>query len=216
MNRCNDTGRRRLKYAATINDDVLNEDTDDDYDLQYIDIGNVYCSGSVEEPVTYKFKDAPSRARRQVRDGDIIISCVRTYLQAIAQIQDPPDNLVVSTGFAVIRPSEGALNTRFANYALRNPSFLAEIEKRSVGVSYPAINASDLAGISVHLPPLPLQRAIADHLDRETARLDALVAAKERVLTLLEEKRAALITSAVTRGLDPDAPLRDLQHPLAR
>ena len=53
------------------------------------------------------------------------------------------------------------------------------------------------------------QRAIADYLDRETARLDALVAAKERVLGLLAEKRRALITRAVTRGLDPRAPLRD-------
>jgi type I restriction enzyme S subunit len=62
--------------------------------------------------------------------------------------------------------------------------------------------------------PIPLlavarQRAIADYLDRETARLDALVAAKERVLGLLAEKRRALITRAVTRGLDPRAPLRD-------
>ena len=59
------------------------------------------------------------------------------------------------------------------------------------------------------LPPLAQQRAIADYLDRETARLDALVAAKERVLGLLAEKRRALITRAVTRGLDPRAPLRD-------
>ena len=57
--------------------------------------------------------------------------------------------------------------------------------------------------------PLIEQRAIADYLDRETARLDGLVAAKERVLGLLAEKRRALITRAVTRGLDPCAPLRD-------
>jgi type I restriction enzyme S subunit len=61
----------------------------------------------------------------------------------------------------------------------------------------------------IAVPPLPQQRAIADYLDRETARLDALVAAKERVLGLLAEKRRALITRAVTRGLDPPAPLRD-------
>jgi len=79
---------------------------------------------------------------------------------------------------------------------------------RSVGVSYPAINASDLGDIPVHLPPPKSQRAIANHLDRETTRLDALVAAKERVLELLAEKRRALITRAVTRGLDPSAPLR--------
>ena len=61
----------------------------------------------------------------------------------------------------------------------------------------------------IPVPPLAQQRAIADYLDRETARLDALVAAKERVLGLLAEKRRALITRAVTRGLDPRAPLRD-------
>lgn len=58
-------------------------------------------------------------------------------------------------------------------------------------------------------PPYTQQRAIADYLDRETARLDALVTAKERVLGLLAEKHRALITRAVTRGLDPRVPLRD-------
>ena len=209
MTRNSDNHRRRIKYVATINDDVLSEDTDDDYELQYIDIGNVYSSGSVQEPVTCQFKDAPTRARRRVRDGDIIISCVRTYLQAIAQIQNPPANLVVSTGFAVVQPSEEILNGSFANYALREPSVLAEIEKRSVGVNYPAINASDLAEIAIHLPPLPQQRAIADYLDRETARLDELVVAKERARALLAEKRRAFITRAVTRGLDANVPLCD-------
>ena len=62
---------------------------------------------------------------------------------------------------------------------------------------------------AVQLPNLTQQRAIVDYLDRETARLDALVAVKERVLDLLAEKRRALITRAVTRGLDPNVPFRD-------
>ena len=61
----------------------------------------------------------------------------------------------------------------------------------------------------VPVPPLVQQRAIANYLDRETARLDALLAEKERLLKLLAEKRQALITRAVTRGLDPDASMRD-------
>jgi type I restriction enzyme S subunit len=61
----------------------------------------------------------------------------------------------------------------------------------------------------VPIPPLQEQRAIANYLDRETARIDALIAAKERLLRLLAEKRRALITRAVTRGLNPHAPLRD-------
>jgi type I restriction enzyme S subunit len=80
---------------------------------------------------------------------------------------------------------------------------------RSVGVSYPAINTSDLGDIPVHLPPAQSQRSIADYLDRETAQLDALVAAKEQLRGLLAEKRRALITRAATRGLDPRARRRD-------
>ena len=205
--------QKRLKYVATINDEALGEDTDADFEMQYVDISNVDSAGTIRDLVTYRFEDAPSRARRRVRDGDVIISTVRTYLQAIAQIRLPPANLVVSTGFAVVRPGADVFDAQYCKYALREPEFLAEVERRSVGVSYPAINASDLASIPVHVHDVSRQRAIADYLDRETARLDALVAAKERVLGLLAEKRRALITRAVTRGLDPRAPLRDSGSP---
>jgi type I restriction enzyme S subunit len=200
---------RRLKNAATINDEALSEETDPDFELDYVDIGNVDSAGQIHQTAAYRFEAAPSRARRKVRDGDVIISTVRTYLQAIAPIEAPPDNLIVSTGFAVVRPSPQKLDPHFCKYALREPEFLAEVERRSVGVSYPAVNASDLGNIEIPLPPLHQQRAIADFLDRETARLDALVAEKERLLELLAEKRRALITRAVTRGLNPAAPRRD-------
>lgn len=198
---------RRLKYAATINDEALSESTDSDFELTYIDIGNIDSQGRVHNIVNYRFEDAPSRARRVVRDGDVIISTVRTYLQAIAPVENPPENLIVSTGFAVIRPSN-VLDHRFCKYALRANRFLWEVESRSTGVSYPAINASDLGDIKVSLPEISAQRLIANHLDRETARIDGLIAEKERMLALLEEKRAALISRVVARGLDPNAPLK--------
>ena len=198
---------RRLKYAATINDEALSESTDSDFELAYIDIGNVDSQGRIHDIVNYRFEDAPSRARRIVRDGDVIISTVRTYLQAIAPVESPPENLIVSTGFAVVRPSN-LLDHRFCKYALRANRFLWEVESRSTGVSYPAINASDLGDIKVSLPEIGTQRLIANYLDRETARIDGLIAEKERMLALLEEKRAALISRVVTRGLDPNAPLK--------
>ena len=73
----------------------------------------------------------------------------------------------------------------------------------------PILNQQRMGDLRIALPPINEQHAIADYLDRETARLDGLVAAKERVLGLLAEKRRALITRAVTRGLDPRVPLRD-------
>jgi type I restriction enzyme S subunit len=66
---------------------------------------------------------------------------------------------------------------------------------------------------TVQVPPLMQQRSIADYLDCETARIDALIAAKERLIDLLAEKRRALITRAVTRSLDPHVPLRDSRIP---
>lgn len=71
------------------------------------------------------------------------------------------------------------------------------------------LNGSILGAIRIPMPPAAEQRAIADFLDRETAKIDALVANKNRLIQLLQEKRAALISCAVTRGLDPNVPMKD-------
>ena len=191
---------RKLRYLASINDDVLPETTDSDFEIQYIDIGNVDSTGRISKPVTHRFENAPSRARRLVRDGDVILSTVRTYLQAIAQIKEPPDNLVVSTGFAVTRPIPGRFDPSYCKYALRDTAFLAEVERRSVGVSYPAISAWELGTIPVPWHPLPEQKAIARYLDSEVQRLDALLAEIRRSLELLEERRSAVVSWALRRG----------------
>ncbi|MEZ4647522.1 MAG: restriction endonuclease subunit S [Candidatus Eisenbacteria bacterium] len=73
------------------------------------------------------------------------------------------------------------------------------------------ISFADFGTLSCLLPPLPEQRAIADFLDRETGKIDALVAKKERLIELLQEKRTALITHAVTKGLDPTVPMKITQ-----
>ena len=73
----------------------------------------------------------------------------------------------------------------------------------------PSLSEGHQADIPIVIPPLPEQHAIADFLDLETAKIDALVAKKERLVELLLEKRTALITRAVTRGLDPNVPMKD-------
>ena len=83
------------------------------------------------------------------------------------------------------------------------------LNQYSQSAAQPGLAVDVIANLEIPVPPLSRQRAIANYLDRETARLDALGAAKERVLGLLAEKRRSLITRSVTRGLDPRAPLRD-------
>ena len=83
-----------------------------------------------------------------------------------------------------------------------------EVISRSTGISYPAINASELADIALPVPPIDNQRRIGAHLDVETARLDKLMAEKQRFLNLLAEKRRELIAGAITQGLNPGVPSR--------
>ncbi|WP_213380264.1 restriction endonuclease subunit S [Allochromatium tepidum] len=82
------------------------------------------------------------------------------------------------------------------------------LEALGRGSTFMELSADDLRSILLPFPSEERQRLIADYLDRETARIDALIAEKERMLALLEEKRAALISRVVTRGLDPNAPLK--------
>ena len=88
-----------------------------------------------------------------------------------------------------------------------------ELDEGSEEAAVPGLNRETAYSKEVFVPPLSVQRAIADFLDRETARLDALVAAKERVLKHTEEKRHALITRAVTRGINSDASYCDSGTP---
>ncbi len=191
---------RRLKYFATCNDEALPDSTDPLFLMEYVDIGSVDEFKGIVSRESVQFGSAPSRARRIVRDGDIVISTVRTYLRAIAAIANAPPHLVVSTGFAVIRPRK--LDSAFASYAVRAPYFVEGIVANSVGVSYPAINPDQLVCLTIACPNIDEQQAIAGFLDRETAKIDALVAKVREAIGRLKELRTALISAAVTGKID--------------
>ncbi|EJK2100650.1 restriction endonuclease subunit S [Vibrio cholerae] len=199
---------KALKFLCTYNDDVINEAADPETIIEYVDIGSVSAVEGISKTEKVAFGQSPSRARRMVRDGDVIVSTVRTYLEAIAPIKKPPENMIVSTGFAVIRP-KSELDKGFAAYCLRAKGFIGEVVARSVGISYPAINATELVGIRVPYLPYEEQQKIANFLDHETAKIDTLIAKQEKLIELLKEKRQAVISHAVTKGLNPNAPMKD-------
>lgn len=199
---------RRLKYVATYNDEVLPENTDDFEELRYVEISDVSLVGGVESTSSLYFHEAPSRARRRVKSGDVLISTVRTYLKAIAAVPLAEPNLVVSTGFCVVRPGEG-MDPGYLGWIAKSEPFVEEIVARSVGVSYPAIKPSELATLDVVVPPFETQCRIARFLDEKITRIDALISKKRALLCRLAEKRQALITQAVTEGLDSPVALKD-------
>jgi type I restriction enzyme, S subunit len=195
---------QRIKNVSTINRLSLPEDTDPEYEFDYIDVGAVTSAGTIGAPERLVFEDAPSRARRLVNDGDTIVSTVRTYLRAIAQITEDASDIVVSTGFATVTPGPD-VDPRFIFWWLRSTPSVEEIVARSVGVSYPAVNASDVGDIGVAVPPIEEQRRIAGYLDAEAARIDGLVEEEQRLLALTIERAHNAQRQLAVEGCRPAA-----------
>lgn len=196
-----------LKHVATLNDEVLPESFHPDGLIKYAEVSDVSQGRPIQWKEPMPFVQAPSRARRIVKHDDILISTVRTYLRAVTQVEYPPTGAVASTGFAVVRPR--IADSKYLGYVLQSDAFIDEVVSESVGVSYPAISSREIARIKIPFPEIEKQKKIADFLVGETAEIDAFIADQERLIELLEERRTATITHAVTKGLDPNAPMKD-------
>lgn len=146
--------RKALGEVAQINQSSLGSTYDGEID--YIDIASV-TPNSIDETTRYQFRDAPSRARRVVRHGDIIWSCVRPNRRSHAVIWQPPENLVASTGFAVISPT--SLPTSFLYQTVTTDSFVGYLENHAKGAAYPAVVAGDFARAKILVPSEALARA---------------------------------------------------------
>ena len=192
---------RRLKDWVGINKAVLPETTHPSFEFRYLEIGAVGTGVLIDEPSTIRFADAPSRARRIVRNGDTIVSTVRTYLKAVWFAEDVNGDLICSTGFAVLTPRQETA-PKFVSYLAQSNAFTDRVTAESVGIAYPAIAESRLSSFHVSVPPLAEQTAIVEYLDKATADIDAAIARARRHVELLCEYRTRLIADVVTGKLD--------------
>ena len=159
---------KRLKDIAFVNREALTAMTDGELEIHYIDISSVDSTGIINEPEIVKFKDAPLRARRIIKNGDIIISTVRTYLKSIAFIQSDEENLIASTGFATLSAKFG-ISPDFLFSLVSSHPFVEMVTANSVGVGYPAISSSALSNIPVWVPPtLEEQNQISEYIRTKT------------------------------------------------
>lgn len=194
----------KIKYIATINDESLSNNEDPETVIKYVEIGDVNFANGITNSTLYKFKDAPSRARRVAKEGDLIISTVRTYLRAIARIYE--EGFIVSTGFAVLRPQR--IGSAYLSYAISTEYFVGLIQSESVGISYPAININKLIDIKIPFPPLPEQHSIVTYLDSKCSKIDEWINKKQKEVELLGEAKQRIIVDAVTRGLNPNVKMK--------
>ena len=200
---------KRLKYIVSYSDESLGEDTDPDYEFDYIDIGSVEYGKGITQYQHMRFADSPSRARRVVRDKDVILSTVRTYLKAVATIDDRDNPQIASTGFIVLRAKKGQITPDYLHYSVLSNAFVSLVEAKSTGISYPAINASDVVEIKIPVPPIIEQRRIADYLNSECARIDAVIEQTRASIEEYKKLKQSLITQAVTKGIRPGRKMKD-------
>ena len=197
-----------LKRVSSINDDTLPEDTNPMREMCYVDIGSVSYEDGITECEEMVFEKSPSRARRLANDGDVIVSTVRTYLKAICKIEKTTDEMVFSTGFAVVRPDNSWKKNSIGDFIVAD-YFVENVVANSNGVSYPAINASDLGCLKIIQPPLDEQEKIKQFLKTKISKMNSSISSLNTQIKRLEEKRSALIRQAITKGLDLAVPMKD-------
>jgi len=196
---------KRLKDFVNVRNETISPNFSGD--ILYVDISSVSQEKGIVKKTIMKSSEAPSRAKKVVRHNDVIISNVRTYLKSIALVEKPEGNLIVSTGFSVLKPKSHC-NPLFLSYLLKNDFFHNQVMKKSKGVSYPAINTGDLLDIECSID-FKNQDKIVYFLDAACSKIDNEVALLKQKSILLDEYKNALIYETVTKGLDKNAKMKD-------
>nr|WP_319401751.1 restriction endonuclease subunit S [uncultured Carboxylicivirga sp.] len=187
---------RPLKHIASINKQSLPENTSKVHMFDYVDIGSVSYTNGIEKTERFSFKDSPSRARRIACSGNTIISTVRTYLKAIDFVSEEKSSFIYSTGFAILQPI--IIHDKFLYHFVRSDAFTEQVTVNSTGMSYPAINSTDLGKLWVAVPPKEEQTQIVTYIETQSTKIDNAIALQQTQIEKLKEYKAILIDSAVT------------------
>lgn len=137
--------------------------------ISYIDISSIDNStNKITSFTEYVFSEAPSRAQQIVKVGDIVISLVRPNLNNVAIVDDCFFNSVASSGFCVLRPH--LIDLQFLFHIVKGNNFREHLSARTSGANYPAVREEDIKSFDLIYPPLPLQTAFAERIEKIEAQ----------------------------------------------
>lgn len=171
---------KRLGEIAEINPESISNKNYYD-NISYIDISSVK-EGILYGVCNYSMNNAPDRAKRILRNNDIIISTVRPNLKAYYFVKNDMPNLICSTGFAVLRAKNTTVS-RFLYYVISNDSFINYLSLVAKGSAYPAVDKKDFINAKINIPDLATQEKIADIL----STYDDLIENNNRRIEILEQ-----------------------------
>jgi type I restriction enzyme S subunit len=170
----------------------------------YVDISSV-CNQTHEilDHKRFKGKDAPSRARRPIRPGDVLFSNVRTYLRNIAIVPSSLEAQLCSTGFTVLR-SNGLIDPQFLFRYVLTDDFIDRVTPQQTGTHYPATSDRVVLRELVRLPPLAEQQRIVAKVEALLARVNAARQRLAKVPTILKRFRQSVLAAACSGRLTAD------------
>lgn len=207
-------GVKKLKFAARAqfsNVDKKSEEGEEPVRLcNYVD---VYYHDRITADIEFMDATAEPReaAKFQLQPGDVLVTKDSEDPHDIcvpAVVAEPLPGVLCGYHLAQIRPDPRRLHGSYLKYAFASSGIRDQFRMRANGITRFGLSQDDICSALFPLPPIPEQEAIAAWLDERTRRVDELVAAKRRLIDLLAEQRTALITHAVTKGLNPDAPTK--------
>jgi len=176
------------KYTLTVRSwSPARESIEDTF--QYVDLSSVDQSEKEIIPnEQISVRDAPSRARQLIKEGDILVSTVRPNLNGVAYVPESLDGATASTGLCVLRPDDNVLDGRYLFHWVRTPQFVEDMVRKATGQSYPAVSDRIVKDSLIPLPLLDEQRRIAAILDQA----DALRRARRRAIERLNDLGQAM------------------------
>ncbi len=185
--------RHSMSDLVFIDRKSLGKKTPDDFEFQYISLSDVAVGSISKELEVHKFASAPSRARRVIQEGDILLSTVRPNLKGFAKISEKHADCIASTGFSVLTPKKRVSGDYIHQYIFSS-HVTGQIDSLVVGSNYPAINSSDVAGLKVYCPTYEEQQKIASVLTAADKEIEVL----EAKLAHFKQEKKALMQQLLT------------------
>ncbi|MBP6479598.1 MAG: restriction endonuclease subunit S [Pseudomonadales bacterium] len=166
-------------------------------EFTYIDIGSIDSEEKrIREPKILTVDAAPSRAKQRLKAGDVLVSMTRPNLNAVAIVPREYDGAVASTGFHVLRATEGT-DPLWLYYAVQTQAFISTMCGLVQGALYPAVRPRDIRAFAIPHPPRNRQKLIVAEIEKQFSRLDEAVAGLKRVKANLKRYKAAVLKAAV-------------------
>jgi type I restriction enzyme S subunit len=181
-----------------------------DEGIPLIQLNNITIGKHILQNMKYITEEKMNQLSRHIaKPNDIVIAKMADPVARAATVNDKFEKYVIVADCVKLTVDTSIVDLNYVIHAINSKEVNSSAELVSTGTTRIRINLTELKNLKIPFPPLVVQQKIANFLGHETAKIDTLISKQEKLIELLKEKRQAVISHAVTKGLNPDAPMKD-------